>query len=41
MERLRGQYRWQMILRGHNLQQVLRVLHAPGWQIDIDPVSVM
>jgi primosomal protein N' (replication factor Y) len=41
MERLRGEYRWQMILRGHHLQPLLRVLHAPGWQIDIDPVSVM
>ncbi|MEO7020035.1 MAG: primosomal protein N' [Ktedonobacteraceae bacterium] len=41
MERLRGEYRWQMILRGHNLHPLLRVLHAPGWQIDIDPVSVM
>jgi primosomal protein N' (replication factor Y) len=41
MERLQGKYRWQMILRGHNLQQILRVLQAPGWQIDIDPVSIM
>jgi primosomal protein N' (replication factor Y) len=41
MERLRGKYRWQMILRGHNLQALLRVLSAPGWQIDIDPVSIM
>jgi primosomal protein N' (replication factor Y) len=41
MERLQGKYRWQMILRGHNLQHILRVLHAPGWQIDIDPVSIM
>jgi primosomal protein N' (replication factor Y) len=41
MERLQGKYRWQMILRGHDLQQLLRVLHAPGWRIDIDPVSTM
>lgn len=41
MERLQGKYRWQMILRGHNLQALLRVLHAPGWQIDIEPVSIM
>jgi primosomal protein N' (replication factor Y) (superfamily II helicase) len=41
MERLQGKYRWQMILRGHHLQPLLRVLHAPGWQIDIDPASVM
>lgn len=41
MERLQGKYRWQMILRGHNLQQLLRAISAPGWQIDIDPVSIM
>jgi primosomal protein N' (replication factor Y) (superfamily II helicase) len=41
MERLQGKYRWQMILRGHELHPLLRVLHAPGWRIDIDPVSVM
>lgn len=41
MERLQGKYRWQMILRGYNLHPLLRVLHAPGWQIDIDPVSIM
>jgi primosomal protein N' (replication factor Y) (superfamily II helicase) len=41
MERLQGKYRWQMIVRGHNLQALLRVLHAPDWQIDIDPVSTM
>ncbi|HEY1353066.1 MAG TPA: primosomal protein N' [Ktedonobacteraceae bacterium] len=41
MERLQGKYRWQMILRGHDLQQLLRVLSAPDWHIDIDPVSIM
>jgi primosomal protein N' (replication factor Y) len=41
MERLQGKYRWQMILRGHDLQRLLRVLSAPGWHIDIDPVSIM
>lgn len=41
MERLQGRYRWQMILRGHDLHPLLRVLSAPGWQIDIDPVSIM
>lgn len=41
MERLQGKYRWQMIVRGHQLQALLRVIHAPGWQIDIDPVSTM
>jgi primosomal protein N' (replication factor Y) len=41
MERLQGKYRWQMIVRGYDLHPLLRVLHAPGWQVDIDPVSIM
>ncbi|HET8840393.1 MAG TPA: primosomal protein N', partial [Ktedonobacteraceae bacterium] len=41
MERLQGKYRWQMILRGYDLHPLMRVLSAPGWQIDIDPVSIM
>jgi primosomal protein N' (replication factor Y) len=41
MERLQGKYRWQMILRGQDLHPLLRILHAPGWQIDIDPVSIL
>lgn len=43
MERLRGKYRWQMIVRGHgpDLHRLLRVIDAPGWEIDIDPVSAM
>jgi len=39
MERIRGKYNWQMIVRGFELHQLLRVLDAPGWEIDIDPVS--
>ena len=41
MERLRGKYRWQMILRGPDLHPLLRVIDAPGWDIDIDPVSTI
>lgn len=41
MERIRGKYRWQMIARGPDLHQLLRVIDAPGWEIDIDPVSTM
>ena len=39
MERVRGKYRWQMIVRGPDLQSLLRVIEAPD--IDIDPVSTM
>lgn len=41
MERLRGKYRWQMIVRGLDLHRLLRVIDAPGWEIDIDPVSAL
>jgi primosomal protein N' (replication factor Y) len=39
MERVRGKYRWQMIARGPDLHRLVRVIDAPGWEIDIDPVS--
>jgi primosomal protein N' (replication factor Y) len=38
-ERTRGKYHWQMIARGPDLHRLLRVIDAPGWEIDIDPVS--
>jgi primosomal protein N' (replication factor Y) len=41
MERIRGKYRWQMILRGSDLHRLLRVIDAPGWEIDIDPVNTL
>jgi len=41
MERLRGKYRWQMIVRGAGLHQLLRVIDAPGWEIDIVPVIAL
>ena len=41
MERVRGKFHWQMIARGPDLHQLLRVIDAPGWQIDIDPVSTV
>ncbi len=39
--RLKGKYRWQMIVRGPDLHPLMRAIDAPGWQIDIDPVSTM
>ncbi|HLI05976.1 MAG TPA: primosomal protein N' [Ktedonobacteraceae bacterium] len=41
MERVRGKFHWQMIARGPDLHRLLRVVDAPGWQIDIDPVSTI
>ncbi len=43
IERLRGRYRWQMILRGPDPRAVLAALPVAslgaGWSVDIDPVS--
>ena len=43
MERLRGRYRWQIILRGPDPLQALRALPAealsPGWAVDVDPAT--
>ncbi|GCE04507.1 primosomal protein N' [Dictyobacter aurantiacus] len=41
MERVRGKYHWQMIVRGPDLHRLLRVIEAPQWEIDIDPVSTL
>jgi primosomal protein N' (replication factor Y) len=41
MEKVRGKYHWQMILRGPDLHRLLRVIDAPEWDIDIDPVSTL
>jgi primosomal protein N' (replication factor Y) len=40
--RLRGRYRWQIILRHADPAGLLRSVHIPpGWQVDVDPVSVL
>ncbi len=43
MERLRGAYRWQIILRGPDPRAVIAALPpemlARGWSVDIDPLS--
>jgi primosomal protein N' (replication factor Y) len=41
MERVQNKYRWQMIVRGPDLRPLLRVIDAPDWQVDIDPVSTI
>ncbi|MFH1382549.1 MAG: primosomal protein N' [Chloroflexota bacterium] len=39
--RLRGRFRWQLILRGTDLSHFLEPLDIPpGWSIDIDPVGL-
>ncbi len=42
IHRLRGRYRWQLILRGTELSSFLSQITFPqGWTIDIDPVSLL
>jgi primosomal protein N' (replication factor Y) len=41
IEKIRGKYHWQLIVRGPDLHPLLRVIEAPGWAIDIDPVSTL
>jgi primosomal protein N' (replication factor Y) len=42
MERIRDEFRWQMIARGPDLRPLLRAVEIPpGWQVDIDPVSTI
>ena len=41
-ERVRGRYRWHLILRGRDLHPILEQLAIPqGWTLDVDPVSVL
>jgi primosomal protein N' (replication factor Y) len=42
IHRLRGRYRWQLILRGQNLTALLsQITFGQGWTVDIDPVSLI
>jgi primosomal protein N' (replication factor Y) len=40
--RLRGRYRWQVLLRHAEPAEFLRAVQIPaGWRVDVDPVSVL
>jgi primosomal protein N' (replication factor Y) len=40
--RLRGRFRWQLILRGFELSSFLSPLDFPqGWTVDIDPMGLI
>ena len=42
IHRLRGRFRWQLILRGSQLSAFLSPISFPqGWTIDIDPASLL
>lgn len=41
-ERIRGYYRWQILLRAPNPAGVLTGLEYPfGWRVDVDPISIL
>ena len=41
VHRLRGRYRWQLIVRGTGLSSLIAQIPMPqGWVVDIDPVGV-
>ncbi len=40
--KIRGRYRWHVILRGRGLSEFLASLDLPpGWSLDVDPVSIL
>ncbi len=42
IHRLRGRFRWQLILRGAEPSAFLLQIPIPqGWTVDIDPVSLL
>jgi primosomal protein N' (replication factor Y) len=42
IERLRGKFRWQIVLRGSDPAKLLADITLPlGWQVDVDPVSLL
>ena len=41
IHRLRGRFRWQIVLRGSKPSAFLSQIPTPqGWAIDVDPVSL-
>ncbi len=42
IHRLRGRFRWQLILRGSDLSEFLsRITFSQGWTVDIDPLGLV
>ena len=39
--KLRGEYRWQIILRGPNPVDILRNQRFDGWRVEVDPTSLL
>jgi len=42
LSRIRGQHRWQVIVRGRDPHSLLGGMDfGPGWRVDVDPVSLL
>lgn len=39
--KLRGVYRWQIVLRGPNPVEVLQGQRFDGWRVEVDPISLL
>jgi len=39
--KLRGEYRWQIVLRGPNPISILKDLRLDGWRVEVDPTSLL
>ena len=39
--RLRGEYRWQIVLRGPNPVEILQGQRFDGWRVEVDPTSLL
>ena len=40
--RVRGEYRWQILVRGENPHALVEEIALPlGWRVDVEPVSVL
>ncbi|MEK6575524.1 MAG: primosomal protein N', partial [Chloroflexota bacterium] len=40
-ERIAGEYRWQIVLRGPNPADLLKGLVLKDWQVEVDPMSLL
>ena len=39
--KVNSEYRWQIVLRGANPQELLRELKLDGWRVEVDPISLL
>ena len=39
--KLRGEYRWQIVLRGPDPVEILQGQRFDGWRVEVDPVSLL